>query len=116
MTELARAVPGAARVIAAQREENFGEVLPHMEMGDLIFWAGEKYRESTGDGDDAAIARMELTEFFRRMEAAFEIGDQDLNELVVVGFLEGLGLTKDAEPGIRAMLPPRMRRAYEGYD
>src|SRR5205823_3119469 len=110
LDDLARRFPGAGRVIAAHRAENFGDVLPHLEMSRLQDWAAERYRASIADGEEAVLARIELTEFLGRLESEFELGDPRIDEVIANGFLEGLASHGDATPGLVAMLPPKMRK------
>jgi hypothetical protein len=113
MNEIASALPGAARVIHARRQEERGEILPHMEMNDLIGWFDETYALSMGSGADAEHARRDINEFLTRLEAKFEVGDQDIDDLIATTFLEGLtSLSQGHLPGIRALLPTRMSTWY----
>jgi hypothetical protein len=113
MNELAAALPSAARVIHARRQEERGDILPHMEMSDLIDWFGATYAASQGHGVQADAARRDIDEFLARLEANFEIGDQDLDDLIATSFLEGLSsLTCVDSPAIKALLPRRMSIWY----
>lgn len=118
MNEIAAAFPGAARVIRARRQEERGDLLPHMEMSDLIWWAGETYASSQSLDESSRHARRELEDFMRMLEERFEVGDQDVDNLIAVSFLEGLAQTRESLPGLRRLLGPRMlawyRKACEG--
>lgn len=120
MNEIAVALPGAARVIHARRQEERGEILPHMEMSDLIWWAGETYAASQNSDELGRRARREIREFLRMLEDRFEVGDQDLDDLIATSFLEGLATQRESLSGLRALLGPRMlawyRIACEGDD
>jgi len=93
-------------------------MLPHMEMSDLIWWAGETYASSQSLDEPSRRARCELEDFMRMLEDRFEVGDQDVDNLIAVSFLEGLAQTRESLPGLRSLLGPRMlawyRKACEG--
>jgi hypothetical protein len=120
MNEIATALPSAARVIHARRQEERGEILPHMEMSDLIDWAGETYAASQGPNEAGRRARWEIELFLRMLEDGFEVGDQDLDDLIATSFLEGLATTRESLPGLRGLLGPWMlawyRKACEGIE
>jgi len=112
MNQIAGAFPGAARIIRAQRQEVRGEILPHMEMSGLISWAGETYAKSRGTDPASRRARRELERFLQMLEARFETGEQEVDDLIAVSFLEGLVQTGESLPGLRALLGPRMLTWY----
>jgi hypothetical protein len=112
MNEIAAVLPTAARVIHARRREERGEILPHMEMSELIDWAGETYAASQMLDESGRRARREIMEFLRLLEERFEVGDQDIDDLIATSFLEGLVTTGASLPGLRSLLGPRMLAWY----
>ena len=108
MNRLAALLPEAAEVIRARRREQRGEILPYSEMDDLVHWLGLTYAQSRGSGAAAERARVVVHEFLQELESNFEIGNQDLDDLIAVGFLEGLRQVGPEFPSIRALLPPRL--------
>jgi len=59
-------------------------------------------------GETAERAKVLVREFLDELENQFEVGDEDLDNLIAVGCLEGLRLTGAEFPFLRALLPPRM--------
>ena len=108
MNQLVARLPEVAKVIHARRQEERGQILPYMEMGDLISWLGLMQARSRGSRAAGDRARVVVREFLEELENQFEVGNQDVDNLIAVGFLEGLRLTDDEFPSLRAMLPPRM--------
>ena len=107
MNELASRFPDAAKVIQAQRRED-QRILPYVEMGALILWLGSVQARTREPGTLGERATVGVRDFLDYLEHQFEGGDADIRNLIAVGFLEGLGLTKDEYPALRALLPPRM--------
>jgi hypothetical protein len=108
MNQLAALVPEAAEVIKARRREQGGEFMPYAEMEDLVKWLGSMSAQSRGSGETAARARAVLRKFLGELESRFEVGDQEIDNLIALGFLEGLRLAGSEFPSIRALLPSRM--------
>ena len=108
MNELAALVPEAAEVIKARRREQRGELMPYAEMEDLVRWLGSMSAQCRGSGEAAARARTVVPMFLAELENRFEVGEQDVDNLIAVGFLEGLRLAGSEFPSIRALLPSRM--------
>lgn len=107
MNDLASRFPEAAKVIHLRRQEG-GRILPYVEMGELILWLGSVQARTRELGTAGERARVVVRDFLEYLERQFEGGDAEIHNLIAVGFLEGLGLTRDEYPGLRALLPPRM--------
>lgn len=64
---------------------------------------------SRGAGRESERARVLVREFLDALENGFELGNEDVDNLIAVGFLKKLrDGTKDEFPTLRAWLPPRM--------
>lgn len=95
---LASRIPGLARLLA-EHIEYFGALLPHLFIADLVRWAEE--RTSTDPAASRAVAAS--------LDRAYEWGDSDVIELIVVSFVENL--TGDSP--IVPFLGPLLRREFE---
>ena len=108
MDSLAAAIPEAGEIIRARRREQRGEILPYAEMEDLTVWIGRMNARSRGSGPVAERAGAVVDEFLQTLEGHFEVGDQNLDNLIAIGFLEGLRATGQEFPSLRTLLPRRM--------
>lgn len=116
MDEIIRLCPSAARVIAERRREEGSQINVYMEMGDLIYWLGETHKRARSSGSDAAAAASEVRTFLQLLERDFETGNQELDDLIAVGLLEGLRLTGDEFEYVRQELPPKMSAWFEAAE
>ncbi len=89
-----------------EHKRDHDESLPHLFMGDVARFAGELARHR-GPDDDA------LDELLAAIERALTSGLADVEELVVVSFLENLHQTGDAYGEIARRLGPRSRCALD---
>lgn len=97
--QLVAAHPDLAPVLAEHLEDNFGEMLPHLVMADVVRWL-VAHRDS-----DAAVCASVLA----WMETGFSEGPEDVRGLIAVS---GVELIPDpGEPGseLRDMLGPALR-------
>jgi hypothetical protein len=86
--------------------DNFGEMLPHVFFGDLT----RRVLSLLDPSEDKEVfeRRSELRDILTVLEAAYASGDEELQELISVSFLEHL--PRPGEPGaaIRQMLGPTL--------
>ena len=95
--------PRVAALLVEHDRDNH-ETLPHVFMGDVARFAGVLARNGRADFGalDALLAEIEL---------AVTSGIADVEELVVVSFLENLHQTGDAYEAVVQRLGPECRRA-----
>lgn len=94
--------------------DNFGEVLPHLFFGDITRYAVSRTIEAQGATVQARKAiQQELDELLHTLEQVYSEGNEELEELISVSFLENL--PREAEPGsdIRLRLGPLLRQQLE---
>jgi hypothetical protein len=101
--DLGASFPALRPMLAEHVEDNFGDVLPHLFLADVLRWLLAQLDE--GGGDD----RAEITDILSFLEDAFSAGDEERQELISTGFVENL--PRPGEPGarIRRMLGPELR-------
>jgi hypothetical protein len=107
MNELAAAIPEVGAVIRARRREE-KDLLPYMEMMALLQWIRSVSVISEAQGEGASSADRTIRDFLLYLETHFEVGDPEVDNLIALGFLEGLGLTEDQFPKLRTRLPTRL--------
>lgn len=99
---LAHRFPALLSVLEEHLEEQRGEVLPHVLMGEVTRWLVAQFIGA--GGSDVAIR-----DVLGFMEQAFNSGGEQVQELLAVSFLENL--PRPGEPGseIRSILGPSMQ-------
>jgi hypothetical protein len=105
-------VPG----FRAEYEEHladYGEILPHLLMGDLTRFTIRRYREMKLT--NLAEAREDVRLTLQLLERAMQIGDERLQELISVSFLENLHQAEEAYGGLRDLLGPALLRELEAH-
>jgi hypothetical protein len=71
--------------------DNFGEVLPHLFLGDVTrYLVTRMIHEWQANPDEAAAARNEVDEMLDALEQEFMAGDEEVEDLIAVSFLENL--------------------------
>jgi hypothetical protein len=88
-------------------KDNFGEILPHVFFGDLtrhvVSLCG-----SAGSKRPSSAELQELHEILEMLEEAYAKGDNELQELISVSFLEHLPRPDESGSEIRTILGPRL--------
>ncbi len=80
--------PDLGRLLAEHLAHNLGQLLPHVFFGDIVRWA-VSLLISTRTGDNLT-PRRELREFCDLLEETYSGGNEELQELLSVSFLENL--------------------------
>lgn len=97
------AFPGLQPMLSEHLEDNFGEVLPHLFLADVLRWLVSQSASAEGDGAAEVLPVLSF------LEDAFEAGDDERQELISTGFLENLPRADEGGSTIRDMLPPKLR-------
>jgi hypothetical protein len=92
--------PGLTTLLDEHIENNFGEVLPHVFFGDVTRYV----LSLVATNDDSLSPRRELRDVLDYLEEAYTGGDEELQELIAVSFLENLPRPGETGAGIRGML------------
>ena len=104
---LCDAFPSIARLRSEHLQDNYGELLAHLFLGDVARYAISLF-DSTSDS-----ARRELTSLSGFMEREYTTGTPSVRDLIDLGFLENLAGPPEAYWRIRTVLGPELRKAIE---
>jgi hypothetical protein len=98
-------------VLVEHKKDNFGEVLPHVFMGDVARFALREFAETcNGPAHNRAKAELVLRSLFAFLETAYESEDPEIQELISVSFLENLPRPGEGDQSrIRDFAGPQMR-------
>lgn len=89
--------------------DNFGEVLPHLFFGDLTRYAVSRFLEvESGALPQGLEAEPELRQLLNDLEDAYADGDEEVQELISVSFLENLPRPGEEASGLRNWLGPEL--------
>lgn len=99
--------PSLSALLEAHIKDNLGEMLPHVFLGDVT-----RYVLSLllAVGAGGLPARRELRGILDYLEEAFDDGDEELQELISVSFLENLPRPGQTGAEIRKMVGPNLRK------
>ena len=102
---MAARFPGLEPVLAEHIKDN-QEILPHLFFGDMTRYALSSVRVGRPDQTP------ELHRLLDLLEEAFSGGDEELQELIAVSFLENLQSTGDKGAHIITMLGPNLTKQW----
>ena len=102
--QLTDQIPGLVPILR-EHIADFGEVLPHVFFGDLTRWVLTML-ERRGSGDLSAAR--EPQRLLDLLEQAYASGDEELQELISVSFLEHLPRPEESLAEIRELLGPSL--------
>lgn len=89
--------------------DNFGEVLPHLFFGDLTRYIVSRFLEvESRVAPESLDAEAELRPLLSDLEAAYASGDEEIQELISVSFLENLPRPDEEASLLRAWLGPEL--------
>lgn len=109
--ELVEEVP-RLRPVLESHEAEFAELLPHVFMGAVSRFASEAHDRCTSG---VAGACSELDALLAALEHAFVDGGEDVQELIVVSFLENVAEDVVASREFESRLGPVLRREIQVY-
>jgi hypothetical protein len=98
LNELGRRFPKAGEIILAYRRRE-GRVGTYGELGEVMFWMRDSAETNTAP---------EIREILLFLESKFQVGHEEVDELIAISFLEGLALSGARYHALRAQLPDRM--------
>lgn len=101
---LASTFPNLQPTLEEHRDDNFGEILPHVFFGEVTRYmirlvAGNSTQE-----------KAEVVSILAFLEREFAKGDSELCELISVSFLEHLPRTGELGAQLRLMVGPHLAR------
>jgi len=93
---------------------DYGELLPHLFFGDLTRYVVALFLETQSDDGSGSERAKVLRSLLEVLERAFAEGDEKIQELISVSFLEHLPRPRE-EPGwqIRSLIGPQMSEQLE---
>lgn len=104
--QLAELSPALATMLEEHLKDNFGEVLPHVFLGDvtrhIIAMA------LTADSGSGLAVRRELKSVLERLESEYAAGNAEAQELIAASFLENLPGVGEPGSAIRNMVGPKL--------
>jgi hypothetical protein len=103
--------PGLKPILDEHLSDNFGEVLPHLFFGDLTRYVVSRFLdfESAAETLDTAEER-ELGALLNDLEQAYSTGDEEIQELISVSFLENLPRPSEEASELRSWLGPELTK------
>jgi hypothetical protein len=116
-----RQVPEFAAIHQEHEAENDGETLPYVLFGGtLVMFIVHVNIQSTQDHSEAIHADDVLKRIFEFIEACASSGDEQVETLIQVGFMESLYLAGDTYPALVSHLGPASRKSLrqmeEGWE
>jgi hypothetical protein len=98
---LVRRYPRLEVIFDEHDSDNFGEVLPHLFFGDLTRYLVSKFLEvESGDGPQGTEDKPELRGLLNDLEDVYAGGDEEIQELISVSFLENLPRPEEEGSGL----------------
>lgn len=101
VAEIANHFPSLGAALTAHKEDNFGTILPHVFFGDVTRWAS---LVTLATAAESLRHIKELTSVLGYLENAYSSGDEELQELISVSFLENLPRPGERGAQIRQLL------------
>lgn len=80
-------------------------LIPHLIMGDLAFWVVDRFK-TKGNNDSVCTNIINLLEF------AFNMGEQDVDDVITTSFLENLPYPSESGNEIARLLGPKLRSQF----
>ena len=109
--QLVREIPGVEPILE-EHMKDFGEMLPHVFMGELTRYVLYIHKASGGVDSNT---QDELRQILDRLEEGFAHGNDAVKELIGVSFLENLTGEAGRET-LRSLLGPTMSEALRRWD
>jgi hypothetical protein len=100
--------PSLAPLLEEHLTDNFGELLPHIFFGDVVRWVLTLMATARAEG--SLTAQRELREFLSHLEEVYVGGNEELQELLSVSFLENLPRPEEDGAEIRTQLGPSLTK------
>lgn len=100
---------GAARLVDDHVEHNEGEVLSTILLADVARWFVSAISEETAEADDARAS-------VGALDVLFEQGDDEVQTVVVTGFVEALPFAHEEGRQVVEELPPALREQLRRWD
>ncbi len=101
--ELVDRVPALGPVLTEHLEDNFGELLPHVFLADVM-----RQMVQLDSGQEASEEADATGRILEHLEANFGTGDHGLDELISTGFVEVLPRRGEYGHSLRCRLGPKL--------
>lgn len=97
--------PRLMPILEEHVSDNFAEILPHLFFGDLTRYIVSRFlQQESGASPESINARAECRRLLIDLEEAYAAGDEEIQELISVSFLENLPRPGEEGSGVRAWL------------
>ena len=106
VNEVAALSPTLTALLREHVNDNFGDVLPHVFIGDVARHIVTMVRVPSSEDNPAVLC--EVKRILDVMEAGYAAGMPEVQELIAASFLENLPLQEDSGSQIRRMLGPNL--------
>jgi hypothetical protein len=107
-------VPPLQPILREHLSDNFGEVLPHVFLGEVTRYAVAEFVRSNPPGSVERRASPELESLLVELEAGVAAGGE-ITELIGVSFLENLPRPDEPGGGVRDLLGPQLSSELARY-
>lgn len=102
--DLVDGFPELDPVLKEHLKDNYGEVLPHLFLADVLRLTIARLQSGASKTEDLVVGRL-LT----YLERSFREGDDERQELISTGFVENLPRVNEPGHEVRAMLGPTLK-------
>lgn len=103
--KIASLSPALTALLEDHMKDNFGELLPHVFLGDVTRHVISLVRDPSKGN---LAVRRELKTILDTMEEGYVTGNSELQELIAASFLENLPTTEEPGSEIREMVGPNL--------
>jgi len=103
--------PSLKPLLEEHLADNFGELLPHVFFGNFVTWILTMF--ASARLAPGSSSRRELAEVLQLLEETYSGGDDELQELLSVSFLESLPRLGEEGSGIREWLGPSLTKQLQ---
>jgi hypothetical protein len=111
--QLVALAPELGPVYRTHLDDNFGELLPHLMMGDITRWMGVLVSRVQAGGPTAPADLELFRTVMAFLEGQFASGDAAVQELIAVSFVENLWQTGEQFTAIKNVLGPSLRGQFD---
>lgn len=105
---IVRSFPRLAPVLDEHISDNFGEVLSHLFLGDLTRFLVSWFLDIESTSERQPTAELELRALLDDLEVSYRAGDEEVQELISVSFLENLPRPGEEAAELRDWLGPAL--------
>jgi hypothetical protein len=102
---LLEVVPEFESVYHDHLDANFGELLPHVLMGEFVQWFEHKLQMQ-----DTSVYQGTVENILELLEFAYTTGDSNTRNVIEASFLENLSQSAESYAELKRLLGPNLRK------